>query len=182
MIQRIQSFYLILAACAMALCFVFPLVTSNAKNADTGVEVLSQLNLMPQGDAQDNALEQAAQGSQSIVIQQTLNTWPLMILAAVCVLIAVVSIFLYKNRTRQVRVVATGFLLNVVFLFLLFIWAMDKYQDYFVQMATALGCGNTTPHLSVGAWSSVISLVLFFLAQRAIKKDEAKVRAADRLR
>ncbi len=35
---------------------------------------------------------------------------------------------------------------------------------------------------SVATWAAVAAVALLFLAQRAIKRDEAKVRAADRLR
>ena len=34
----------------------------------------------------------------------------------------------------------------------------------------------------MGTWISFASIVTLFLAQHAIRKDEAKVRAADRLR
>ena len=36
--------------------------------------------------------------------------------------------------------------------------------------------------LSICAWLPIATALLLFLAQRAIKKDEQKVRAADRLR
>ena len=42
MIQRIQSFYLILAACAMALCFMFPV----AKYKTPDKQVYAQYSLV----------------------------------------------------------------------------------------------------------------------------------------
>jgi hypothetical protein len=108
-----------------------------------------------------------------------METWPLVTLVMVCGVIALGSIFLYKRRTLQVRIVALGFLLNVVYAFLVFFWAVDRYADLL-----AAGMGGERPEVAwqVGAFAPLASLVFFFLAQRAIKKDEALVRAADRLR
>ena len=108
-----------------------------------------------------------------------METWPLVTLVLFCGAIALGSIFLFKRRTLQVRIVAVGFLLNVVYAFLVFFWAVDRYADLL-----SAGMGGAQPEVSwqVGAFAPLVSLVFFFLAQRAIKKDEALVRAADRLR
>lgn len=184
MIQRIQSFYLVLAVCAMALCFMFPVATFNAVNADSTKAVVSQLNLVPKASADVNTLEQIEQGSNVVEMPQKgyIKVWPLAVVAGLCGLLALVSIFLYKNRTTQVRVVACGVLLNVVYLFLIFIWAVDSFSGQFVAFASDLLCPNATTTYSVATWASIVSLVFMYLAQRAIQKDEAKVRAADRIR
>ena len=72
-----------------------------------------------------------------------------------------------------------AFIINVVYVFLVFFWAVDSYAGTFQQ-----AMGVETPQIAwqAGAYLPLASLVFFVLAQRGIKKDEAKVRAADRLR
>jgi cytochrome b561 len=86
---------------------------------------------------------------------------------------------MYKNRVRQMRVVAVGFLLGVVDLFLIFIWAVDSFVD---QATQAMACTEVHVSYGVATWAIIAAVVLMFLAQRFIRKDEEKVRAADRLR
>ena len=74
---------------------------------------------------------------------------------------------------------AVGFLLGVVDLFLIFIWAVDAFVD---QATRAMSCTDVHVTYGVSTWAIIAAVVLMFLAQRYIKKDEEKVRAADRLR
>ncbi|MCQ2300447.1 MAG: DUF4293 domain-containing protein [Bacteroidales bacterium] len=167
MIQRIQSFFLVLAAVCVALLFMFPIATY------VGQYATSSLNLIPQPSVEDEL------GNVTFIGQADyIHLWPLAVLAALIGVIALVSIFLYKNRIIQIRWVAFGFLLNVVYIFLVFFWATDSYLKHIGYLF------GDAPHVtySVGTWAPIASALLFFLAQRAIKKDEEKVRAADRLR
>ena len=107
------------------------------------------------------------------------HTWPLVVVNLLVAALALVCIFLYKNRVLQMRVVAVAFLLNVVYVFLLFFWAVDKYGD---TVWKALEADEMQVSWFVGAYAPIVSIVLFVLAHRAIKRDEEKVRAADRLR
>ena len=107
------------------------------------------------------------------------HTWPLVVVNLLVAALALVCIFLYKNRVLQMRVVAVAFLLNVVYVFLLFFWAVDKYGDIVWK---ALEADEMQVSWFVGAYAPIVSIVLFVLAHRAIKRDEEKVRAADRLR
>ena len=185
MIQRIQSFYLILAACAMALCFMFPV----AKYKTPDKQVYAQYSLL-KSQALDKADEQSdaasavddfelVGGNMSKLGYAKAPVWPLMALVVAVIAIAVVSIFLYSNRTRQVRVVAVGFLLNVIYIFLVFIWAADAFLKPIKQSFSNF---EWTTTYSVATWAPVASVVLLFLAQNAIKRDEKKVRDADRIR
>lgn len=178
MIQRIQSFYLILAVCALALCFMFPvakltLVSNNQAMAHAELELIAK-------DVPADMLTQIESGLDVAMSQKGIfHVWPITILAGLAGVIALVAIFLYKNRMRQVRVVACGFLLNVIYIGLVFLWATDGFGKV---LAGLIPCESVSVAYGVGTWASVASLVLLFLAQRAIKRDEAKVRAADRLR
>ena len=162
MIQRKQTIFLLLAACAMALCFVFPIASFEAK-APLGMPVTGQFRMIPKEIGQRGYVK----------------TWPLVVLTIASGLIALGSIFMYKNRVRQMRVVAVGFLLGVVDLFLIFIWAVDSFVD---QATQAMACTEVHVSYGVATWAIIAAVVLMFLAQRFIRKDEEKVRAADRLR
>ena len=160
----------------MALLFMFPIATYQGEST-FGTCVSADLRLIPQSHPE--TLSQLAVGGDVIVDQSGLVAiWPLSVLAAVVLAVAVVSIFLFKNRVLQMRVVAVGFLLNVVYVFLVFFWAVDSFDE---AVRNLLKCSLEMSY-SVATWTPCVSIVMLLLAQRAIKRDEAKVRAADRLR
>ena len=180
MIQRIQSIWLVLAVCCMALCFMFPVAEYHMDMPTTHQTAEAQLNLI----AKDNPemMNQMLNLEPTVGYSQKASgfrTWPLLLVNLLTVAMALVCIFLYKNRVLQMRVVAVAFLLNVVYVFLLFFWAVDKYGAVVKQ---ALEGNDLEVTWFVGAYAPLVSLVLLVLAHRAIKKDEAMVRAADRLR
>lgn len=179
MIQRIQSLWLLLAACCMGLCLLLPVAKFQFVDRPTeGQRVEAQLDLV----ARDGA-DMMTQMDQPVVHYGQrftgMETWPLVVLSLVCMALSLATLFLYKRRTLQVRMVGFGFLLNVVYAFLVFFWAVDHYADLL-----SAGMGGDKPEVSwaVGAFTPLASLVFLFLAQRAIRKDEALVKAADRLR
>ena len=177
MIQRKQSLFLLLAVCAMAMCFMFPIASFNAK-APLGVPVSGELNLI----AKENpSLMNDILNGEAVTMGQKgyIKVWPLIVLTLASALIALVSLFMYKNRVRQMRMVAVAFLLGVVDIFLIFIWAVDAYIG---KVTVPMACTDIDVHYGMGTWCLIVAVVLMFLAQRAIKKDEEKVRAADRLR
>lgn len=187
MIQRIQSFYLVLALVCMILCFMFPIATYNATNIETGNQINAELNFFPkdytygEGNTADEIPTFIGQESNGP------STLPLTALAAVIGIIALVSIFLYKNRPSQVKVASFAFLFNAIYVLLVFFLYIAKYKENYTTIANAaLFTSNESfkfvQHLSVGFWAPLVSIVLLILAIQAIKKDEAKVRAADRLR
>ena len=106
------------------------------------------------------------------------GTTLMLLLLIVSALLCIAIIFLYKNRVRQMRWVALAFLLCVLYIFLVFFWATEAYTKHIAYLFSA------APEVSysVGTWTPIVAAVLLFLAQRAIRKDEMKVRAADRLR
>ena len=179
MIQRIQSLWLLLAACCMGLCLLVPTAKYHFDNQPTeGQCVEARLDLV----AHDGP-DMASQMMEPVVFYNQrmtgMETWPLVTIVLVCMVIAVVAIFLFKRRTLQVRLTAFGFILSVVYAFLLFFWAVDHYADLL-----SAGMGGVKPEVTwyVGAYAPLASMVFLFLAQRAIRKDEAMVKAADRLR
>ena len=177
MIQRKQTLFLLLAVCAMAMCFMFPLASFTAK-APLGVPVSGELNLIAKENP--NLMNDILNGEAVTMGQKEyIKVWPLTVLTTLSALITLVAMFLYKNRITQMRVVAVAFLLDVVDIFLIFIWAVDSYIS---KVTVPMACTDINVHYGVGTWCPIVAVVLMFLAQRAIKKDEEKVRAADRLR
>lgn len=180
MIQRIQSFWLVLAACCMALCFMTPVAKYQAEMPATGQSLTAQLDLIAKGEsAMYSQMQDVAPEVNFGQKMSGFTTWPLITLAALCIVLDVICIFMYKNRVRQMRVVAVGFLLNVIYVFLLFFWAVDAYAKAVQQCMAA-----SEMHITwvAGSYAPIAAIVFLILAHRGIKKDEEKVRAADRLR
>ena len=179
MIQRIQTLWLLLAACCMGLCLMVPVANYTFVDMPTeGQRVEARLDLFAH-EGPDMALQMNEPVVTYSQRMTGMETWPLVTLVLLCGVMALGIIFLFKKRTLQLRFVAVVFLLNVVDAFLLFFWAVDKYSDLL-----SAGMGGVNPEVEwyIGAYAPLASLVFLFLAQRAIKKDEMRVRAADRLR
>lgn len=139
MIQRIQSIYLLLAAIASSTLFALPFATAPAQ---------------PEGILQDGAFD----------ISDHLG---LMILTALIAVVALGTIFLYKNRVLQMNLGK----LNIVLLVALLVFAAYLYNS--IQVDSSFGAGLVMP---------IVVFVFTFLANRNIYKDERLVRSADRLR
>ena len=180
MIQRIQSFWLVLAACCIALCFMFPVAQYRLVIPSTEQTVEARLDLIAKSNpdmlVQMQNIEPVVTYSQS---DSGFNTWMLIVMALLVGAMTLLCIFMYSNRVRQMRMVAVAFLLNVAYVFLLFFWAVDAFGKNLVQY---FHCGDLHVTWFVGAYAPIVSLVFLVLAHRGIKKDESMVRSADRLR
>ena len=86
--------------------------------------------------------------------------------------LTVYGIMQYKNRRFQVRLVQAALLVQLAVGGLVF-----YYADLMVGMAES-NSATYSPVLAI----LLVNLVLYFLAIRGIKKDDALVRSADRLR
>ncbi len=86
-------------------------------------------------------------------------------------ILSIITLFKYKNRILQMRLTAFTFLFNALMLGAAF-WLTDRIAAEY----------NTPTHYKIGSLFPLLIVILLFLTNRAIKKDEAKVRAADRLR
>lgn len=97
--------------------------------------------------------------------------WGLLVTTALIPLLALVDIFLYKKRLLQAR-------LNI-FLALLCLGYYGVLAIYIWQAKLALGVDW---HILPWASFPLVCFVLTLMATRRILKDEALVRAADRIR
>lgn len=172
MIQRIQSIYLVLALVGLALLFMFPTATFDLVNPQTNtIEATASLDLVEQATTYDQTgIIPTFVGQGSVL---------LMILVIVIAVGTLVSIFLFKNRILQMRLVALTLVLTLAYIAIVFVSTIDGCVAH-LQESWPIWTVNM--HYGVGTFAPLAVAVLLFLAQQAIKKDELKVRAADRLR
>lgn len=95
----------------------------------------------------------------------------LSVAAGLCALVALVCIFLYKNRKLQMKVALLGMLLGAVTL------AISVIDFWNFIPKTAAGKSFT-----YGIVFPLMIILLFYMAWRAINKDERLVKSMDRLR
>lgn len=86
-----------------------------------------------------------------------------------------VSVLMYGNRPRQMRFVRGTYLLMLATIAFLFI------TDNSVQAYLQEG-GQVSGHYGLSFYAPLLVLVLAFMAERAVRADEALVRSVDRLR
>ncbi len=99
------------------------------------------------------------------------NNTLLMILNGAIAAFSLLGIFLYKNRSLQMRVCRLNILLTCVLMVLL----------YFAADTLSSGM-NQQIHFRYGAYLPFFDILFLFLANFYIRKDDELVRSADRLR
>ncbi|MFH1296685.1 MAG: DUF4293 domain-containing protein [Bacteroidota bacterium] len=157
MIQRIQTIFLALALISGALLLFFPV-------AEYYHELYGNYKLF--------VTELKSMDPDPKITTSIWFTSPLWLLAGTSVILSLVTIFLYKNRLTQLRLVAFNMLLNIGLVVLIFIIYSAKITEL----------TQIEPSYKIGIFLPLISLVFLILANRFIRKDEAMVKAADRLR
>jgi EamA domain-containing membrane protein RarD len=113
--------------------------------------------------------------SQSIAVFEPKNSllylitdWIMKIIEFVIPIITFVSIFLFKNRSLQIRISYIGIILIVAY-----------YTSFILNLFIS---ETGTYKINISAIFLFISLILFLLSIRAIKKDENLVKSLNRLR
>ena len=159
MIQRVQTLYLLLATIFTGLLLFVPLASSDISNmhADLtawGIYVTDMTN-------------------NGLITQVLSYSW-FGILLTVTTLLPFATIFLYKNRKRQM-------LLCIVEIILL---AVSAGLLIYLQQTDILIEGMAQPKFVLLSQSGLLllSIVSVWIARRRIAKDEALVRSLDRIR
>ena len=150
MIQRIQSVYLLLVTILLVVAICLPV------GQFIGSDGIATHVFKPLGVT-------LADGSFQ-------STWGLFGILMLSTIVAVATIFLYKNRMLQIRMTIFNSLLLVGY--------------YIAALAFYFALKNDANMFRVG-WAlclPLISIILNILAVRAIGRDEVMVKAADRLR
>ncbi len=154
MIQRIQTVYLLLAAFLMSLLFTNPIA-----------EILVSDKLFL-------TLWHNKIVSSDPELFSRMSTWPITVLLGVVVLVELVIVFLYKNRLLQIRLSIFNLLLMFGLVGLIYFFTKHTLN-------------NLEGIKSAFLWPVVcpmISIILNYLALKAIQKDENLVRSYDRIR
>ena len=162
MIQRIQTLYLFLVvALGITLCFVPVLQFDTPVNAET--QRMWELSATGLKDTMP------VEGAEPVQLQGLIG---LLVISILIPLLALADIFLFKKRILQER-------LNIftVALCLGYYGVLGIY----IWLAT-VAIEGVEWHILPWASIPLVCMVLTLMATRAILKDEALVRAADRIR
>ncbi len=140
MIQRVQSIWLFLAALFTAASFKFSFFSGNKLNTTTNVKEWIEFI-----------------ASQNSIV---------MILAVAIAIASLISIFIYKDRKRQMLITLVTAIVAIIQIALYF-----NSKSAFTEAS-----------LNLGSLFSFATPILLFLAAKAIYSDEKMVKNADRLR
>lgn len=151
MIQRIQSVYLFIVTALLIVALCLPLGQFVALDGIT-TYVFKPLGVTLAGG-------------------ESYSTWGLFGILLLSTIIALGTIFLFRNRMLQIRMVVFNSILLIGYyiVFFFFMFMLKKDLDAGFKIGWALGL-------------PLISIILNYLAFRAIFRDEVMVKAADRLR
>ena len=156
--QRIQSLYLAVAAVAGILAFFFPLAF-----------YYHEL----QGNYRFYLYGMESMDPEPAIIFSRFFTLPMIVMASASVALSLITIFLFRRRMLQVRLCAFNVLANMIVIMLVFFYYAPK-----IRTLTSI-----EPEYSyAGMLMPLIALVALIMATRAIRKDEALVKSADRIR
>jgi len=156
MIQRIQTIFLALVAVISVVSSFLPIMELS------GTE----------GDFIMNHYKTIAATDASILVKNM----GVGVLQGLVLIVAIVMIVLFKNRSLQIKLGKLNILLIA-----LEIAAIVVYSDL-AKAAIGSSPEDVVVSFKLGAVVPVLSLILTYLAIRFIKKDDALVRSADRLR
>lgn len=113
--------------------------------------------------------------SSQLFVDQAFTTGDnigLLVLFAVAAALAVADIFLFRNRELQMKVGRMALIANILGVVLAVVLFLQDLA----------GIGSNEVNDGFGVYLPVAFIVFIVLALRGIKKDEALVRSADRLR
>ncbi len=157
MIQRIQTLWLLLSSAVILALFLFP--------------YLQFTDLQGIGRALKVTGEYQAAGSEAVrTSPHILQTITVLILAA----LPLYTIFQYKKRNVQIRVIYV----NIIVLLLFGVWLYISASDTLGEVNHQLSANN----IGVGLFLIPIAVILLLMARHGIRKDEKLIRSADRLR
>jgi len=156
MIQRIQSLYLFIALLAVASMLLFPIAAFNLDSPE--FYVLDAAGL---------------KNSLGEIVNVSAN-WSVHIVIILTALVILFALLKYKNRGLQLKLLRLSYLLLAGILVGL----------YFLIRKNAEASGLEQIDMQYGPsyFMPVVAILLVFMAQRGIKKDDELVKSLDRLR
>ncbi|SFN58077.1 protein of unknown function [Algoriphagus ornithinivorans] len=160
MIQRVQTIFLFLVVICMGVTIGSTLWIQSQTGSGTGDSWELTAFVLNNVD------------SSGEVIQSS-SKWYIATLASFAGLLALISIFQYKNRTRQMMFNMINSLIMVGLVVAVFLTT-----NGINSAINAVESGS----YQLGFWVILAAMVLNMLANRFIRKDEALVRSVDRIR
>jgi len=157
MFQRIQTLFLIVVFAACTACFFFPFWNY----VSVSPEFTYQVSLF--------SIKYISGNPQIIMV----GTLPILVLASVSAILALVALFSFKNREMQIKMNSYNIFITVIFIVTIYL-----YLPYNIQKALPVA----DYQWQYGLVFPLISLAFLILANVFIKKDEKLVKSADRLR
>lgn len=109
-----------------------------------------------------------------------LDKWPLAVISMAIPLLALVTIFLFKRRLLQARLNVMNVILCLGYYAILALYVAYVVKGY--EPIAEQTLAGAEWYLNLWAAIPLVNIVLTMMATRRILKDEALVRAADRLR
>jgi hypothetical protein len=154
MIQRIQSVYLFLVGVISIILFFIPV------GEFTSSTIIFPVLLT------DSFTQSAITRPSGLLYMAIINLF--------IILLSFITVFMFRKRVMQVKMATVILILLLAFIILLMIMSAPRTEGMEIT-----GLVKT---YKAGAFFPAISVILTMLAIRGIKKDEALVRSADRIR
>ena len=111
---------------------------------------------------------------------QAFDKWPLAVMTLSIPLLALVNIFLFKRRLLQARLNIMNVIFCIGYYALVTLYAAFVVKGY--EAIHGMTLADADWYITLWAAIPAVNVVLLMMATRRILKDEALVRAADRLR
>jgi glucan phosphoethanolaminetransferase (alkaline phosphatase superfamily) len=160
MIQRIQSVFLLFVILGMAAFLIFPFWEKF--DPSTGSHVIFSAFSLHKVDAT---------GGEPVYYFYPYNLCG--VGASVSVILAIIEIFNFKSRLTQIKIgLANSILMSLVLFFSAWL-SLKAQQNFFPEIKGVF---------KLGLFAPVVGMIFNSLANRFIKRDEDRVRAADRIR
>lgn len=169
MIQRVQSIFLVLITICMAVALSNP--------------IWEKMGAQPSEMAHLTALEYSQQqvvSAQAGLPQQAAPStavtpvWYLALLIAIVGLVALYTVFQYRNRLTQTALCAVNAIMLTAVMGIVLYRTLYSSKSY--------GSPSDQGEYQIGFYALVAALIFNALANRFIRRDEKLVRGADRLR
>lgn len=154
MIQRIQSLYLLISAVVTASTLVMPFLLFSAPGADVILHAFF------------------IQDSSALIFAEHAPFYTLGASVCIVAVLSLITIFLFSNRSLQMRLCIYGIVLKIAILAVVgYVWYMLGGIEQNFKIVP-----------QIGSICILIAAVLDWLAFKGIKKDDALVRSIDRIR
>jgi hypothetical protein len=155
MIQRIQSLYFFTATLLLSLSFASSYFTFNVNNQAYDVTSCGINHL-----------------AQKVIVEKPQLFW---VPIALQIVVLLLTIFMYKNRKRQLKFAWGAFFINVA----TSVWVFATAYSFFKAQTTS---NPADFNMEMGFFSHASAFLFIFLGIKAVRKDKNLIDSLNRLR